>query len=489
MLALITIFALAGCGAPADMPPADTGAAPAVPGENAPADTAPAAPAEPEKRLCFACFPAESMNPFTCENIYNESLIKLVYEGLFALGGDFNPENRLCESYTSQEGKEWVFDLKPGVHFHNGQALTAEDVVYSLKYSGLIDGSVSATGDMQVTVKLNHPNENLPSLLTCSVVPAGTAEEDRPAGTGPFKYTGYGENLSLSRYAAWHGETEKMPLRIDLFPAQRIAEVTDGFGAGEVSAVITGYGAYQVGFTVDCDIWDCPTTIMHYVGFNCHKGHCSDARLRYALQFAIDREAIVTDCLDSAAMEAVLPASPVSDLYDSELHGLYSYSPERFAAAMEDMFGDDVNENGYWDLSGWDVELDIAVNGESGEKVRAAEQIVATLDSLGIKSHLYVMSWDEFINALENRKFDLYYGEVRLTDDFSLLELMDGSLNYGNFSLADSWDDFYEYFFARAPMVSVAFENHSVLTRRGEINGVAPVQGNIYNDIENWEFN
>ena len=490
LLALVMLLALAACGQNTETPPTDGVTVP--PDENVPADSGVQIPVEappPETgQLCFAYFPAESLNPFTCENIYNESLVKLVYEGLFALDGDFNARAALCSKWTTEDSLTWVFDIKPDVYFHNGQALTADDVVYSLKYSGLINGSISKTGDLQVTVSLRHPNENLPNLLTCPIVPSGAAEEDRPSGTGPFKYVGYGEYTSLGSFAAWHGSAD-MPLRIALFPAERIADVTDAFGAGKVSAVITGYGAYEVGFTVDCDIWDCPTTIMHYIGFNCHKGHCSDARLRYALQFAIDRDAIAIDCLDTSAVEAVVPVNPMSSLYDEELHGKYSFSPEKFAAAMDDMFGGDVNENGYWDLSGWDVELDIAVNGESGEKVRAAEEIVATLDELGIKSHLYVMSWQDFNTALENRSFDLYYGEVRLTDDFSLIEILDGSLNYGNFTLADQWDDFYEYFFARAPIVSVCFENHSVLTRRGEINGVYPVQGNIYNDIEKWEFN
>jgi hypothetical protein len=67
--------------------------------------------------------------------------------------------------------------------------------------------------------------------------------------------------------------------------------------------------------------------------------------------------------------------------------------------------------------------------------------------------------------------------------------LLAGSLNYGNFTLADDWNDFYGYFLSRAPFISLAFETNSVLTRRGEISGLDPVAGNIYNGLSNWTVN
>lgn len=440
---------------------------------------------KPLQALCFAYFPEDAMNPYSCDNVYNESLDKLIYEGLFSLQSDYTAENCLCASYNTGDNMTWVFDLRKNIFFHDGSQLTAGDVVYSLAYSGQIKGQITATAEDQVTIVLDRANANLPGLLDIAIVPSGAAEQTLPPGTGPYQLYLEGNTADLKRFERWNG-TDSLPDTISLYKAYDIADVIGAFGSGDVSVTVTGYGEYDVGSSVSCDTWDCPTAVMQFVGFNCDNGQCSDYRLRCALQYAIDRDAVASESLGSQARGAVLPVNTTSAEYDWALDAQYSYSPDKFSQAMEDMYGGDVNGNGYWDLTGWDVELDLIVNSESNEKVAAAKQIANGLEELGIKVYLHVLDWEAFIAALESTDYDMYYGEVRLTNDFSLYELLDGSLNYSRFTLASDWDDLYPYLFSRAPLISLCFESSSVLTRRGEISGLDPIEGNIYNGLSNW---
>jgi ABC-type transport system substrate-binding protein len=74
---------------------------------------------------------------------------------------------------------------------------------------------------------------------------------------------------------------------------------------------------------------------MHFIGFNCDSGQCSDYRLRYALQYAIDRDAAASQSLNGRAKGTALPISAYSADYDWELAEKYAYSPDKFAQAMK----------------------------------------------------------------------------------------------------------------------------------------------------------
>ena len=81
--------------------------------------------------IALAYNPSDSLNPFQVTTEYNYYLLPLIYEGLFAVGPDFQLENVLCESYEV-DGDQWTFYIKQGVLFHDGTELQARDVAYSI---------------------------------------------------------------------------------------------------------------------------------------------------------------------------------------------------------------------------------------------------------------------------------------------------------------------------------------------------------------------
>ena len=137
----------------------------------------------------------QTLDPVTCADGMQQVVGALLYEGLFQLDTQMEPQPRLCESYTyDPETFTYVFTLRTGVLFSDGTALTASDVAATLqrakssqRYGTRLSQMVSATaGDGFVTVVLNSANTSFPSLLDIPIVKAGTAGDLVPIGTGPY---------------------------------------------------------------------------------------------------------------------------------------------------------------------------------------------------------------------------------------------------------------------------------------------------------------
>jgi peptide/nickel transport system substrate-binding protein len=135
----------------------------------------------------------------------------LVYDTLFALDQNLEPKPQMVESYrTSDDGKTWTFTLRPGLKWHDGTAVTAEDCVVSLQRWSKRDGtgqelfkdveSLSAADAKTMVMKLRQPrglvlealakvSANVPFMM-----PKRIAETDpntpiqEAVGSGPYVF-------------------------------------------------------------------------------------------------------------------------------------------------------------------------------------------------------------------------------------------------------------------------------------------------------------
>ena len=132
-------------------------------------------------------------------------------------------------------------------------------------------------------------------------------------------------------------------------------------------------------------------------------------------------------------------------------------------------------------------ELRMLVNGENSFRVANAQFIAEGLSTADWRITVEELPWEEYLAALEAGDFDLYYGEVRLTADWDLRELLGtgGALNYGGYSdaitdqlmaeFAVSADRksaaraLYTYLRGVVPVAPICFRSTAVLTYPGEI--------------------
>jgi peptide/nickel transport system substrate-binding protein len=145
----------------------------------------------------------ESMDParFTCSTDYSRGFT--YYNGLTRLDSKSQAQPELAKSFEpNADAIEWVFKLRPGVTFHDGKTLDADDVVFSLmrhkdpnvgsaaKTLANLISEVKADGKDTVIVKLNGPNADLPILLGTyhfMILKNGTTDFTTAIGTGPYK--------------------------------------------------------------------------------------------------------------------------------------------------------------------------------------------------------------------------------------------------------------------------------------------------------------
>ncbi len=337
MIILISV-ALSACApaAPAPAAPAATVAAPAaeatVAAPAAAAATAvPAVPAGTPKRggtlnWSGAASP-QNLDIWTSEANQDMWTMVNVMEGLVRAnrtGTDIEP--CLSDTWTiSDDGLEYTFHLRPGIKFSNGDPVTAEDVVFSLKYA-MVTGpwkwldtamkDVVKVDDSNVKVILSEkytPMMTVFGFISNSIVPEkvfnalGVDEFDKaPIGTGPYLIKEYvpNEHITLDRnpYYWDMGEDGKPLPYIDTIIVTQVPEATT-----RVMQVQSGNvdGMEGVPWSSVNQLKDDPTGVMtlwpstqsHYLLFNLRYPPMDDMKFRQALSYATDRQAMADTVL------------------------------------------------------------------------------------------------------------------------------------------------------------------------------------------------
>jgi peptide/nickel transport system substrate-binding protein len=224
-----------------------------------------------------------------------------------------------------------VFDLKPGITFWDGNPLTPDDVVYSLKrntdanlggfYGAVFTNvtSIAATGPSQVTITLSKPDYWLTDELASTpgwivekkYVEAKGKDFGTPTGgtmcTGSYKFNSWkpGDVLSVVRNDNyWNPKVKPLVREIDFKGTPDEASLTSALQTGDVN----GYFAFAIS-TLDQLRKSKAVTVVDGSGWNVDafivssfKGVLGDKRVRQALSLAIDRKAMIDTIFKGAAL-------------------------------------------------------------------------------------------------------------------------------------------------------------------------------------------
>ncbi len=224
--------------------------------------------------------------------------------------------------------KTMVFDLLPGIKFHNGKELTSADVVYSLKMiTGEIDGiaspragvfreyvkSIQAPSKYEVRINLIRPSPFVPKILaiaSAAIYREGTTREDlkkADSGAGPFivKNIIQGASWQLVRYPDYFKKGQPY---IDAFETTTIPDTTTRIAAFLTHKVQWGsvnLKQYEPNLTkLESDgkirrVVELGGCGQRFVSFNHQKPPFNDIRMRQAVNLFLDRTAIATIDLGS----------------------------------------------------------------------------------------------------------------------------------------------------------------------------------------------
>jgi len=358
----------------------------------------------------------------------------------------------LAESWDQIDDLTWHFNVREGVAFHNGDPLTAADVVFTLNRMrdpevaspaaflvGFID-SVEAVNDMTVQITTNAPFAPILSHLAHSatsiinersVTEAGDDFGTEVAvGTGPFEFVEWqtASRLVLERNDDyWRGEV--LPEQVVFRP---IVE-------GTVRAIELEAGSVDIAYSLEprdaLRLQDFPLVKMapietlstQYVGFNAEKAPFDDVLVRQAINHAVDSATIVDVIYEGFGFPATSPISSQVFGANLDLEG-YAYDPERARALLA--------EAGYADGFSTTVWTN-----DNPLRIQIAEIMQAQLGEVGIDVDVQVLEWSTYLSdtaAGAHEMFILGWVTVTADADYGLYALFHSD-NYGSAGNRTFW--------------------------------------------------
>lgn len=462
-----------------------------------------------------------SLNPMATTSADNVLCTQLMYDNIYEVDSAFTASSDIIKEAKTDDGVYWTFTVDTSIEFWDGSTLTAYDVAYSIQraqQSSRLRNRISsifasAYSDEMFAITLQYgANMQLPALLTIPIIKNESVDETAPMGTGPFM-----PNEDFTELTLFSGHRNAGSIPISVVYLKEITEIDEAITAFENSEIdlVTNdpTGLLNLGYGSANDARYYPTTNMHYLGFNTKSLLFSSPLCRKAMTHVVNRDYIVNNIMGGAAIEAALPINPSSPLYNAAYSELIAYSVKKSEEALDAAEVQDYDDDGYRErlINGIPMETDTVfiVCSDNTQKVAAAQSITDNLVDLGIKVTLKALPWDNYVAALNNGDFDMYYAETMMTADFdpSILMLSGKSLNYGKFNdsvLADRIKSYLSssdaerkknadlmnlYITENAPIVTICFERHQVITHRGVISNMKPSQYNVFHNIREWTVN
>lgn len=284
----------------------------------------------------------------------SQKIHQLVFDSLLVIDDRLRLAGGLAESFDSPTPTTYVARLRRGVRFHDGHELTAADVVFtfrslldpglgSLRQGGYKElASVDALDRYTVRFTLTVPFASFPiNLNAIQIVPDGAspALRDHPVGTGPYRFVAQAadDHVELAAFDGyWKGAPKNHGLVMKVVPDEvmRALELRKGTMDIVVNDVspdtfyqLARDGAVQTttGQGVDCQ----------YIGLNFHDPALRDLRVRQAMAYAIDRDAIVAHLRRGLAAPASGLLPPQSWAYEADVRH-YGYDPARARALLDE---------------------------------------------------------------------------------------------------------------------------------------------------------
>ena len=399
---------------------------------------------------------ARTMDPQMVDNVPTANMVMHVHETLVTWDSDMSMVGSLAESWeTSADGKAWTFKLRKGVKFQDGTDFNAEAVKKS--FERILDpdlGSprrsiLSMITKMEVidthTIALTTEEPFGPFLsqlatYNASILSPKAIDEwgkdcaTHPCGTGPYIMKEWlpSEKMVFERFDGYWGE--KSPTKTLVFKV--IPENTTRVMAlqkGEVD-IINNVPPYQIeqlkeDKNIQVDLIDGFRTI--YLGMNFKHAPFDDIRVRQALNYAIDRDAIIDSIMLGTAVKAIGPEATGIPGASKDLP-TYDYNPEKAKQLLA--------EAGYPD--GLKIRFDAPFGRYNMDK-QVAEAIQAQLLQVGITAELRTLDWSIYSDMLkkgdETQLFLVGKGSPAGDLDFTaqICWVTGASLNYSFMSLPD----------------------------------------------------
>lgn len=350
----------------------------------------------------------DSLDPHQTVAAGTREVLFNIFEGLVKPNSDGEMIPAVAEKYTlSEDGTTYTFTLREGVKFHNGQTVTAEDVVYSINRCAAVpEGqekplvaafsavkSVEALDEKTVAVTIAQRDLEFISYMTAAIIPADYENQDTaPVGTGPFKFVSRTpqQDFVMERFEDYWGA----PAWLDKV-TYKICENADALvmnlngGSIDLCAHLTSAQASQLNQSFR--VLEGTMNLVQAIYLNNQAKPFDNQLVRQALCYAIDRQGImdmVADGHGTAVGSSIYPA--FTKYFLPELVDKY---PHDVAKAKELLA-----QAGYPD--GFDMTISVPNNYQP--HMDTAEVVAEQLREAGINVTIQPVEWSTWLDTIYN---------------------------------------------------------------------------------------
>ncbi|MEO9526830.1 ABC transporter substrate-binding protein [Roseibium sp.] len=350
-----------------------------------------------------------------------------VSETLIGLGYDMTMQPRLAETFENLSPLEWKLTLRKDVKFHDGSAMTAQDVKASFekidteehpahnpRLSRLLDiDGITVEGDYGLIFKTKSPNSAFLWSLTepsAAVLKDGT-DELPLIGTGPFVFDlAEPEKTYQTRKFTdyWGGEPKLDRIVMDALSDPSVAALA--LQAGDVD-LVTNYPEPDFAALKEKNegqLFSRPTTRLFFFQVRTADGPLANAKLRNAVSLGLDRETIVAASLNGVGGDVTHGIFPASMASWANTRLKLDYNPEKARALLDEAGIKDTNGDGIRELDGEEISLKIR-SYEGRAALRPTLEISqALLRQIGIGSEISMAEYDANNEALKSGEIDMH---------------------------------------------------------------------------------
>lgn len=337
-----------------------------------------------------------------------------IYDTLIVKNEDGTLSPHLAESWEQISDLVWQFKLNKGVKFHNGEELKAGDVKFTLERGltstisyllNFID-SVEVVDDYTVNLNLKFPYASILDNLAYTssgilnekaVTEAGEDYGQQPVGTGAYMFSSWkaGDSIELVAFEDYFkGAAPTKKLKYRSIPENTSRSIALETGEVDIAYDIDPVDRETIRNNDKLVLIEQPSLQVDYIGFNLKKEPYSNVKVRQAINYAIDREGIISAVLLGGGEAATTPVSPKIKMSNPSIQG-YPYDVEKAKQLMQ--------EAGYAD----GFKTTIWTN-DNPVRTRIAQIVQANLKEIGIEVAIDTLEWSSYLDRTSNGEHEMF---------------------------------------------------------------------------------
>lgn len=364
--------------------------------------------------------------------------------------------NDLATDYSvSEDGLTWTVTIREDAVFSDGEPLTAADVAYTFNKAaesgGLTDVTqleqATAVDERTVELELKQPQSTFVNrLITLGIVPEHAHGDDyarNPIGSGPYKMVQWdeGQQLIVEANPEYYGEAPGIERLVFLFVEEDGAFAAAKAGQAQVAAVPQSLAVQEIeGMTLrDVVSVDNRGLMFPYQpagsgttpdGDPIGNDVTADLAIRQAVNYAVDRQALVEGILEGYGSPAYGPVSGLA--WEEPQANIEDGQPERAQEILAEAGWADSDGDGIVEKDGLDAEFTILYKADDSIRQALALATAEMLEPIGIRVNVEGKSWDDIEPLMHSNVVVFGWGSHDQTEMYNLYHSQSAQGDYYN---------------------------------------------------------